>query len=359
MNNLNKKRILWMIDETIANSSPNNWQRVRRLEEDLVDMIGNDSFKHEIVDPVLCLHEISKQLKGKEFSCVLDLTGWLTPAMSELFPGTPIESQFSMSRVRVVSSAKLETTGYKISMSPEEINNVKKDLDLSHPLIVDDVSFSGWTSKKTMDIWGLSPEQTTHAFLIANTGDLGLEPGAVSRLQFLGSKVVFGYEIKTPNDDGWHLKDLHQNSNLEQAFVLALSLQESIKRDGLESDSVQNFLSNESTIKTIFPDHITSTEINELMKEEKFILRNENMISRGEIHAKNPFLWASPYFQEHIDIDRIFSNKDHILSLLGELREITSDPEGKIEASFELQKEIKNIQPNPPEGQFTQRRERL
>lgn len=347
------------MDETIANARPSNWQRVRQLEDALVGAIGNPSFRHEIVDPIPCLQETARQLRGREFSCILDLTSWLTPAMRELFPNTPIENQFSLSRLRVVSSLKLETTGYKISIFPKEVEKIKRNLDLSHPLVVDDVSFSGWTSRKTMDILGLCPEQTTHAFLIANTGNLGPELGAVPMLQASGSKVVFGYELITPQDDGWHLNDLHQNPYLDQAFILALLFQEAVKRDGLESALAQRFFTYETVIRTIFPDHLTSIQIKELMGKGRFILRDGSVIGGNEIHAGNPFLWASPYFQEHVDIGQILSNKNYVISLLGELRTLTTDPEGRAEASLELQREVRKVQLNWSEGQFARRKEKL
>jgi hypothetical protein len=356
---MHKNRIVWMMDETIANARPSNWKRVRQLEGELVGAIGNPSFRHEIVDPIPCLRETVTQLRGSGFSCVVDLTGWLTPALRELFPNIPIENGFSLSRVRVVSSPRLETTGYKISMSPDEIEETKQNLDLSHPLIVDDVSFSGWTSRKTMDIWGVTPKETTLAFLIANTGNLGVELGAVPMLRSLGSSVVFGHELTTPQEDGWHLKDLHQNPNLDQAFVLALLFQEAVKRDGMESALVQNFFTHETVIKTVFPDHLNSSQIRDLMQEGRFVLRNGNVVNGDEIHARNPFLWASPYFQKHVDIGRILSNKDHVISMLNELRTLTTDPEGKIEASLELQREVRRVHLNNLEGQFARGKERL
>src|SRR3989338_64637 len=127
MNNQNlQNRIVWMMDETIANTRPSNWQKVRELEGALINNIGNPAFRHEIVDPMPCLRELVRQLQSEQFSSVFDLTGWLTPAMQELFPNTPIENRFSLSRVRVVSSPQLETTGYRVSLSPEEIEEAKK-----------------------------------------------------------------------------------------------------------------------------------------------------------------------------------------------------------------------------------------
>ena len=155
------------------------------------------------------------------------------------------------------------------------------------------------------------------------------------------------------------LKDLHQNPNLDQAFVLALLFQEAVKKDGMESALVQKFFTHDTVIRTVFPDHMTSSQIKDLMREGRFILRNGNVVNGDEIHARNPFLWASPYFQEHVDIGQILSNKDHVISLLSELRTLTTDPEGKAEASLELQREVKKVQLNDPEGQFARGKERL
>lgn len=361
MNNQNtQNRIVWMMDETIANARPANWQKVRNLEEALINRIGNPKFKHEVVDPMPCMKEVTRQLQDKQFSAILDLTGWLTPAMQELFPNTPVENRFSLSRVRVVSSPKLETTGYKVSISPKEMEEVCQKIDMTRPLIVDDVSFSGWTSRKTMDLLGIDPKVTTHAFLIANTGNLGQDPGAVPMLESMGSRVVFGHELKTPQDDGWHLKDLHQNPNLEQSFILALLFQETIRKNGIGSELAQQFFGHETVIRTLFPDHLTSCQIRELMHEGRFVLKNGNVIQGNEIHARNPFLWASPYFQEHVDINRILANKDSVVSILVELRALTTDPEGKREAGLELQREIRRMKAfHDVEGQYGCGKERL
>lgn len=113
-----------MLDESIANTKPENWQDVISLESKMIGMIARNDFDHLIVDPIPCLKDLVKKLDGKSFTTIIDLTGWLTPAMRELFPNTPVIDNFSLSRVRVVSSPKLEVTGYKISMSPEEIVSI-------------------------------------------------------------------------------------------------------------------------------------------------------------------------------------------------------------------------------------------
>jgi len=331
------EKINWMMDETIAGASPKNWEEVRRIEHELVKIIGIPALEHELVDPVPCLKNLASQLEGQQFSCVIDLTGWLTPVMQELFPKTPVENQLSMSRVRVVSSPGLETTGHMISLSPPEIEKIKRETDLSHPLIVDDVSFSGWTSLQTMRLLGVEPYSATHAFLIANTGNLGSNPGAVSRLTTLGSKVFFGHELITPRDDGWHLKDLHRNPNPVEALNFALDFQNIVKRDGENSVSAKNFFKqgNEAT-RIVFPQTITSDQLKILRNEGRFIFKNGSTIDDSQTHAKNPFLWASKDFSQHIDVEKVESRKDEIVALITELENLTADPNGKIEASKNL-----------------------
>lgn len=348
-----KPRIVWMMDETIAQTHPSDWKRVTDLEIELVKAIGNPEFNHQVVSPLECLPNMACRLRKGNFSCIFDLAGWLTPSLREMFPNTRIVDEFSMSRVRMVSSPTLETTGYVVSMTPEEIAVNSRSLDLSRPLIVDDVSFSGWTSRKTMEMWGLNPESTSHAFLIANTGNFGEgKPGAVKMLEGLGGRVVFGHELRTPIEDGWHLKDLHRNRNLEQAFVLSLLFQEMVAKNGIESDLAQSFFTHETVIRTIFPDHLSSNQIKDLEKEGKFIVLNGHCIEGGAIHARNPFLWASPYFQQHIATEALLSRKDLILETLGELRLLTSDPEAVLEASSELRREVNLQRIDNAEGHF-------
>lgn len=352
-----KPRIVWMMDETIANSCPRDWNRVTALETALLQKIANPEFQHQIVSPIPCLNNLARQLKDSKFSCIFDLTGWLRPALHELFPRTPIVDDFSLSRVRRVSDPELKTTGYTVSMTPEEIRERKSELDLSKALIIDDVTFSGWTGRKTMEEWNLNPEETTHGYLIANTGDLGPKPGAVKMLESLGCTVKFGFEIHTPQDDGWHLKDLHVHPNLQEAFHVALGIQQIFKNLGKDSHEAQALFKNELFIRAIFPGFLTSENIHDMLQEGKFI--SLNGLHDEEIHAKNPFLWASPYFLAHVDVDRIFEQREGILGILRELHQLTTDPEGKREASIELRKEIhKSIHGDDIEG-FMLGKERL
>lgn len=347
-----------MMDETIANAHPINWGRVRELEASLVAAIGSPDFNHVIADPIPLLRNLSRGLKNEDFSSVIDLTGWMTPALQELFPQIPVDNSFSLSRVRVVSSPGLETTGYKVSLFPEEVEDLRERLDLEKPLIVDDVSFSGWTSKKTMDILGINPASATHAFLLTNDGDLGNNPGAVGLLQGVGGRVISGGTITTPQDDGWHLKDLHQNPNLSESFVLSMLFQEIVGSDGMDSQSARDFFRRSTVMRIIFPDHLTSDQIRRLMNEGRFITKDGNPPDGNEIHARNPFLWASPYFQAHVDMAKVIANNETVIKTLGELRSLTSDSQGRDEASLELQRVVRSEIAEPVEGNLG-RRERL
>lgn len=346
------------MDETIAHSRPQDWQRAYEMEVEMINMIGKEEFEHVIVDPIPCLQNLGRQILERDIRTVIDLTGWLSPALRELLPDAAIVDDFSLSRVRVVSSPTLDTTGYCVSLRRDEILSRRAELDLSSTLIVDDTSFTGGTSQKAMDLWQLKPEDVTHGFLIANTGNLGPIPGAVHLLESQGSTVISGFEIQTPRDDGWHLKDLHQHPNIEQAFAFSMLFQESVHRDGPGNEFVKKLLTHTTLINSLFPGRMTTDDIKKLGEEERFIFRNGN-IHPNEIHANNPFLWASQYFQQHIDIEAVFSNQHQLLPMLSELQDITTHPDGRRQASIEMQHEMHRLKTTVGLEGITRRRERL
>ena len=383
-----KPKIHWMLDESLAHSKPSEWGRVISLEKKLVDLIASPKFEHVLPNPVDGLTKIFHDLKDQKFTTVMDLTGWLFPSLKDLFPNTATFEGFSLSRVRVISSPNLETSGYTVSMSPTEISNTKLGLNMEKTLIVDDTTFTGWTSLKTMELWRLDPKNTTHAFLIANTGMLNPEhgvKGAVKELQSHGSNVILGHELTTPQDDGWHLKDLHQHKNLVKAFELGLDILQLIDTEGHESENLKGMLKNEIVLNTIFPNRLSTNEINQMISEGKFIPSGKvDLKIDGLIHTKNPLLWASRYFMEHIDLQKVIDNKTEISQILGELHTLTEDPEAKSEAAIELrnivrretlslegtsqygietgveiQSEINRVQLNNPGRQFAKGKERL
>lgn len=329
-----------MLDESIAHSRPSEWGRVISLEQKIVNLIGNPNFEHILPNPIDGLVKIFSELKDLKFTSIIDLTGWLSPSLKNLFPCTPVINGFSLSRVRVVSSPNLETSGYTVTMNQTEIKNLKRSLDMEKTLIVDDTTFTGWTNLKTMELWGLEPKRTTHSFLIANTGMLDRNNhifGAVRNLETGGSKVIFGHELSTPNDDGWHLKDLHQHQNLSEAFDMGLTILKLIEDEGPKSKVVKSVLQGEAVLNTIFPDRLSTRQIKKMIAEEKFIASGKvNLDDENLVHTKNPLLWASRYFMEHIDFKNVVKHREEIKDVLGELKTLTNDPEAKSEVAIEL-----------------------
>lgn len=329
-----------MLDESIAHSKPSEWGRVISLENELVQLIGSPKFEHILPNPIEGLTRIFHELKGQKFTTVMDLTGWLLPSLHDLFSNTPIVEGFSLSRVRVVSSPNLETSGYTVSMNPGEIEATRLGLNWEKTLIVDDTTFTGWTSLKTTELWKLNPETTTHAFLIANTGMLSPEKGikgAVQELESRGSKAIWGHELRTPEEDGWHLKDLHQHQNLLGAFGMGLDILQLIDKEGPDSEIVRSTLNRREVMDTIFPERLSTTQIKQMVAEGKFIPSGRVDLSAGGlIHTKNPLLWASRYFREHIDLQEVVNHRKEIGNILTELNTLTEDPEAKTEAAAEL-----------------------
>lgn len=319
------ERVIWMMDETIADSHPDNWDTITHLYKELLSAIGKEEMEHVILDPRPCLRRIADQIHQKEYTAVIDLTGWLGSFVEALFPSAQIIDCFGMTRVRDVSSPMLKTTGHLLKSSPEELHEMKNQIDKQSVLIIDDVSFSGGTGLNTADIFGIN--QPDHAYAIANTGLLGSSPGAVERIEEAGHSLVWGFEIHTPRDDGWHLKDLHQFPNLEESFRKSIVLQELMLLHGPESDEVKDFLTDPKTVETLFPTRFTAQEVIQLHTEGKFLYSKlyskEAPPPEGTIHVPNPLLWTSQYLMDHIDREKLIARREDVLSILIELKGLT------------------------------------
>ncbi|MFH1915907.1 MAG: hypothetical protein ABIJ21_01465 [Nanoarchaeota archaeon] len=316
---MEKNRIVWMMDETIAESDPKDWGRLKSLYADLIGIIGKEGFHHGIADPIPAFHTLAQKLSQEEgFSTIIDLSGWSGAFLQTLFPEAKIVSDLGMSRVRDVSSPELYTTGHILNHTPDRVEEIKRTCDLSDVLIFDDTTVTGGTGMKTARILG--PERVTHAYLIANTGSD--ENSAVNRIQRRGQKVLYGSEIDFPREDGWHLKDLHQFDNLKDAFYASLRLQD-IYLDR-SNGSVEQFLKDEENLDLIFPKRLTSAEVIDLHNQGRFILNNGRLPSNGTSHVVNPVLWASQYLMEHVDAQKVIREKDRVYGLLEEIQSIMS-----------------------------------
>lgn len=332
-------KIVWMADEIIARTSPQNWNVVVEKCNKLFSIIGNPVFSHEVVSPQTCIGPLARQLVGSKFSTIIDLTdnGWLSEGLRGIFPSTPMVKELHISRVRDVSNPHLPTSGHVINMGSQEIGQIKKGFDLRDPLILDDVSFSGKSSEMTMRLLELDPKVTTNGFLILNIGDLGQTPGAKSRLEDLGSRVFTGHTLNTSeNDDGWHIKDFAHHGSLERTLGLVVVLHEIIQQDGSDSEILKRLFKTKALQETIFPFTVPSELLVKLHDEGKFIPSGQLESLQDGIHTTNPNLLASPYFLEHISISAFRQNLDHVSALLHEIQFLSKNREGQKESVAEL-----------------------
>jgi hypothetical protein len=327
-----------MVDETLAESNPQDWNRIKEIYQDMISLIGKKGLDHVILDPVSGLMNIAGPIRCNDYSTVIDLTGWLGSFVKKLAPGAEIIDSFSLSRVRDVSSPDLTTTSHIIKCSSDQLSNLRERMDRSNVLIIDDVSFSGGTGIDTARIFNI--ERADHAYILANTGKLGSRPGAVEKLNMIGHGVVYGFEIHTPNDDGWHLKDFHQIPNLEKVFMTAMQLQEMMGREGADSPTVNAMLRDPAVTKILFPNGLKKDEIMKLTSEGRFLLNNGYVPNEDALHVPNPVLWASQYLMDHVDRKRLLENKEQVLEMLVELKRLT--PGYKTVKPY-VDKELENI----------------
>ena len=350
-------RILWMADEMIAQTHPKNWGRVLDASKELFSIIGNEKLTHEVVAPQDCIGELASRVMGNKFTTMIDLTGgWLSESLRGIFPSTPIIDDFHLSRVRDVSDPELHTTGHTISLSREQIQDRTHQFDFSHTLILDDVSFSGLSSDVTMKLFGLTPERTTHGFLIVNDGSLGPTPGARQRLESTGGNVAAGFTMNTSEgDDGWHIKDFIAHPQLERMLGASIIVQELFEQDGKGSHIAQRLFENEAMRQIFFPHAVNINELSRMEKEGLFIPNVNHAPKEGSIHTTNPTLLISPYVLEHISSKLFRDNFDKVAGLMQEMRILSFDQEANREASVGLRETVRH----GTEGIFSMGKEQL
>lgn len=203
------QRILWFLDSAVLDKPPAVADDMRRETRELIARAGHPGFTHETVDPFACIEQLAPQLQREEFSTVIDLTGSLGDKL-QLRGDVPVLTGFRISRLRKVSSARLDGCGHLFSLTEAERGQLQETFDLSRPLILDDVGWSGRTIVETATALNLPLRHTTAAFLTVNVGTFGEgKPGAAGLLTGLGMKVVAGTEVRTPADDGFHLYRLY------------------------------------------------------------------------------------------------------------------------------------------------------
>jgi len=309
-----QRRALWLPDETLARADPKNWGFVVDLYQRIVDIIGNPALEHEIISPQACLERLALSLASEadKPSVVIDLTGWLGSVLATVFPGVPVVGDFKISRLHELKPS-MKSYGYMFNMTRENAHELSQNLPMAHPLIVDDVGMSGRTVQKTMDVWGIDPSTATCAFLVCNVGRRFGRPGALQLLTELGSKVLWGYQVKTPADDVWHLNDLliPAPGVLDIALDLQLALSQDTKMLLLEHHQAQicKLVVKREQIKT-----------SQGVVQERSKRRGQQVV---ELHGRpnadygtNPIPWAVPHFLGDISIDVVKGRRSEVAELL-------------------------------------------
>ena len=208
------QRILWFLDSAALTTAPERLPDLSVATTELIAAAGNSDFQHEIVDPFPCLDRLTQQLQIRDFSAIIDLTQVIHPHLQH-WDDIPVISDFHISRLRKISSSRLDGCGHVVSLTDDDISSRSASIDFSRPLILDDVGWSGKTIVETMRMFNLKPTQTTVGFLVTNTGNFGEgKPGAFDQLTRMGVSVLSGMEVHTPADDGFHLYRLYPRCSI-------------------------------------------------------------------------------------------------------------------------------------------------
>lgn len=326
--------IFWMTDELFARADSTDWLAIEEKSAQLIGLIGRKDFDHTIISPDSCIGPLARSLSGRSFSAIIDLTDnvWLSRGLgSALNRDVPVITNVHISRVREISDPGLPTSGHIIRTPREDIVKISETVDLSKSLVLDDVSFSGKSSELVMRLLGLDPRETSHGFLITNTGNLGPKTqGAWSRLTDLGSEVHTGSVINTTlGDDGWHIKDFVRQDRLDRALGLIPVIHELFRTSQDNGALLTHLFSLESTRSLLFPNAISGEEL--FGVDTTRFIRSDSFRREG-MHTTNPNLLTSPAFLEHISTELFARHIDEVSELLHSIHHLTNLPEGNTNA---------------------------
>lgn len=271
---MNRQRILWFQDGVKLKASTSQWGQIDTLTQALVALAGNTVFDNAIVDPLPCAENLFKQTNMKDYSCIVDLSGFFGNVIRDTFSNVSVVSNFHLSRIRIVSSSRLDGSGFIVNLNSKEVTSLKNNIDFSKPLFLDDVSWSGRTIAEAIRTLGLDPKTATVGLLVANRGSFGEgKPGAFDILKEKGIQVLAGGNVLTPQDDGFHVADFFNFNLSETVFDDILKIWE--KRTEMESLPSEARRNKENEIKTLlinkkdalFPKAISSEEMRLLQEQ--------------------------------------------------------------------------------------------
>lgn len=341
---MTKQRILWFQDEAKFKAPRSRWEDIDQFTHQLINEAGQPDFEHIVINPMTCANNLSPILDSKEFSCIIDLSGYIGKKIMEKF-SAPLIDNIHLSRLRRVSSPRLDGAGFLINSKPEEIENIISKTDLSDTLILDDVSWSGRTILEALKLFRLEPTRTTVGLLAINTGFFAEgKPGAFTSLEEKGINVMAGATINTPVDDGFHLTDFFNHPSIDNIFDRIIHLQELRERMATSVNQEKMEIKEEIEIALkenphdLFPNLLSTTEV-KLLQEEGRLLTSSG-IAKDSFFTTNPLNWLLPSFSSRVKSDLLIKNKSEIINALKNLRELTnSDTESIREINDKLMRE--------------------
>lgn len=331
---MKEQTIVWFQDSVKLRSPEKKWGEIDMLTERLISLIGHPEFDHRIVKPEDCMMQLKKQLTRPvlDFSVVIDLAGFGQRVQDFLNESSsPVVGKFRLSRVRNVLSPKLDGCGYLLSMTQIEIQKLLSQIDITHPLLIDDVGWSGKTITEAIKILGINNQNASAGFLVCNNGNFGEgRPGAKGLLEDDKITVTSGDFVATPKDDGFHLADFFDHPFISEsendAFDIIIRVQrlreEMMMCDDQRKKTIEKEISGLllANREVLFPNAKSTQEMRDLQNEGRFI--STGGISKNSKFDTNPPNWLMPSFSRRVRSDMLRQNKPRIIHTLHSLRDV-------------------------------------
>lgn len=312
-----KETIVWFQDGVKLKSSPSKWEEIDVLTNQLINLIGHPDFTHRVVDPTQAKGRLHLESSDCPSVC-FDLTG--TRVGAELFPDILQIQNFRLSRIRNITSPRLDGCGHIISLSSTERSTLLSAHDSSKPLILDDVVWSGRTALEAIRILGLPPANSMFAAFAINIGNFGEgRPGAAGLLEAQGIQLKWGETVSTPQDDGFHLSDFFDHPHITESEIFDVVIQIQQLRENILAEDGSRKKELDLEIKglleehrqVLFPKSRSTEEIKRIQSDGKLIVNGG--LPKNSFFDVNPLNWLMPSFSKRIRSEMMKIQKPKIL----------------------------------------------
>lgn len=342
------KRVHWLLDEVYAQTHPKDWDEAHYLSKRLIQLIGTPKLEHLIVNPLESYKKVTKKLldaPGIDPTAIIDLSKWLSPGISTIFPQAHVVRNFSLSRVQNAATPDFQTAGYVLRHSVTDTAQEAERLNLDRPLVIDDTAVSGGTVETSMKLFGIEPGKSANVFLLANTGFFPhpepqiQKPGALQSLENAGNRVLYGDSLSTPEDDAEHVSDVFRDPHV---FSVALKLREATATSADYAQGFYTFYKNHNGTE-LFPHQISAADIRLMEQNGRFVKSPTYNPNQRAVFSRNPSLWTFNAFWEKVDEAALISNKALVQAVMNRLHALSTDDEGRYEINERLKAETRAI----------------